>query len=78
MIKHKNTETVEKLKELRTAAGMTKRQFSELYGIPYRSYEKWERGERTPPPYVIDMIEKCEQQRRVDEGSSDSKKQKDN
>lgn len=56
------------LKELRMAAGMTMTQFAALYNIPYRTYEKWENGLRTPPVYVIDLIVKCEKQRMKDAG----------
>ncbi len=67
----------EELKELRMAAGMTMRQFAALYEIPYRTYDKWERGERTPPPYVIKMLFKCEEQRKKENaGHTDPKEQK--
>ncbi len=31
---------------------------AEQLGIPLRTWEDWERGVRTPPEYVVAMIEK--------------------
>ena len=36
----------------REAAGLTQKRMSELMEIPIRTIQKWEIGERTPPPYV--------------------------
>lgn len=46
------------VKELRTAAKMSQREFSEYLGVPVRTLQKWETGERTPPDYVVSMIER--------------------
>lgn len=40
------------LKEARAAAGMTQQKMADRMLIPKRTIEKWETGERTPPPYV--------------------------
>lgn len=45
------------IKELRTKSGMTQAQFSEYFGIPKRTIENWEGGQRKCPQYVIDLIE---------------------
>lgn len=42
----------EKLKAARKAAGMTQQGMADRMLIPKRTIEKWEIGERTPPPYV--------------------------
>lgn len=34
------------VKELREAAGMTRKEFSEYFDIKYRTIQKWETGER--------------------------------
>ena len=43
--------------ELRAQTGMSQSQFAELLGIPVRSLQGWETGRRTPPDYVITMME---------------------
>lgn len=46
-----------KIKEMRTACGMTQAQFSEYFNIPKRSIENWESESRTAPAYLIELIE---------------------
>ena len=41
---------------LRTASGMTQQAFSDYFAIPKRSIEDWERGVRTPPEYLSDLL----------------------
>ena len=36
----------------RLAAGLTQKATADLMEIPLRTIQKWEQGERTPPPYV--------------------------
>ena len=43
-------------KELRQASGMTQKAFAEYFGIPKRTIEDWERGERKCAPYLIDLM----------------------
>ena len=45
------------IKELRTAAKMTQKAFSEYLKIPKRTIEQWEGGQRTPPKYLVELIE---------------------
>lgn len=45
------------IKELRTACGMTQQAFSDYFGIPKRTIEDWENNRRTPPEYVVKLIE---------------------
>lgn len=45
------------IKELRTAANMTQTAFSEYLGIPKRSIENWEGGQRKCPEYLLNLIE---------------------
>lgn len=42
----------EKLKAARKASGMTQQGMADRMLIPKRTIEKWEIGERIPPPYV--------------------------
>ena len=43
-------------KKLRAISGMTQAKFAQEYGVPPRTLEKWDTGERTPPPYVIELL----------------------
>lgn len=45
------------IKELRTATGLTQQKFSDLLEIPKRTIEEWEADRRTPPVYVVKLIE---------------------
>ena len=45
------------MRELRKATGMTLKAFSELLHIPYRTVQDWEREERVPASYTVDLIE---------------------
>ncbi len=40
------------LKEARAATGMSQQKMADRMIISKRTIEKWETGERTPPPYV--------------------------
>lgn len=45
------------IKELRKAVNMTQKAFSEYLNIPKRTIEDWENDRRTPPCYVVELIE---------------------
>ena len=45
------------VKEMRTAAGLTQKAFSEYFGIPKRTIEDWEGDRRACPAYVLALIE---------------------
>ena len=44
------------IRELRSTAGMTPREFAAHFGIPVSTLRKWEQGESTPPAYVITLL----------------------
>lgn len=46
------------IKEIRQASGLSQAAFSEKYGIPKRSIENWEGGQRSCPPYVEALLER--------------------
>lgn len=46
------------IKELRSITGLSQQAFSDKYNIPKRSIENWESGKRTPPEYVINLLER--------------------
>ncbi len=45
------------IKEIRERTGLSQAKFGARYGIPMRTVQDWERGVRTPPPYVVTMLD---------------------
>lgn len=45
------------IKELRELSGMSRTKFAEYFGIPYRTIQEWELGNRKCTQYIIDLIE---------------------
>lgn len=45
-------------KSLRAKTGMSRRAFYEEFGVPERTLQSWEEGDRTPPAYVVKMLQK--------------------
>lgn len=43
-------------KDLRIKSGMNLTQFSKYFGIPYRTLQHWENGDRQCPQYLIDLM----------------------
>lgn len=44
------------IKQKREELGLSRRQAAALVGVPVRTWEKWETGERTPAPYLEKLI----------------------
>lgn len=49
--------TAEQIKAIRASTGLTQKEFEKAFGIPSRTYEAWEMGERKPPQYVIRLLD---------------------
>ena len=47
------------IRTARKQAGLTQQQLSDTYNIPVRTLVDWERGVRTPPEYVVDLLLRC-------------------
>jgi DNA-binding transcriptional regulator YiaG len=47
----------DKLIQLRLETGMNRREFAEYFGIPYRTMQDWELGNRTMPEYLFRLME---------------------
>ena len=45
------------IKDLRAQTGMSQKVFAEYFNIPVRTIQDWEAGRRTPPVYVVELIE---------------------
>ena len=43
-------------KEIREASGMSRKAFGEYFGIPYRTIQSWELGDRDCPEYLLDLM----------------------
>lgn len=44
------------IRELRNKTGMSRRAFSDYFGIPYRTVEDWEAGKAKCAPYLVELI----------------------
>ena len=49
-------ELKQKLLELRTSTGMTRKEFAEYFQIPYRTVQEWELGNRKMPEYLLRLM----------------------
>ena len=47
---------VKKVRELREKMGMNRREFSDYYGIPYRTVQDWEAEKRELPDYLLRLL----------------------
>lgn len=45
-----------RMKEARKHLGLTQQQVKDLLGIPTRTQQGWENGERTPAPWLEAMV----------------------
>lgn len=45
------------IRDLRRKLGDTQSEFAARYGIPFRTIQNWEAGVRTPPAYILDLLE---------------------
>ena len=58
------------IKELRAAAGMTQKAFSEYFGIPHRTIQNWEGGQNVCPTYLLELIEyKLKNEKKIKEAT---------
>ena len=46
----------DKLIELRMQTGMNRKEFAEYFGIPYRTMQDWELGNRKMPEYLLRLM----------------------
>lgn len=45
------------IKKLRASTKMTQKEFAEYFNIPQKTLEKWEQEVRTPPKYLVELVE---------------------
>lgn len=58
----------EKVIKLRESTGMSRKEFCEYFGIPYRTLQDWELGNRKVPEYVFRMMEYQVRMEKLDKG----------
>ena len=46
----------DQLIEIRKETGMNRKEFAEYFGIPYRTMQDWELGNRQMPEYLLRLI----------------------
>ena len=62
-------EHTHKLIDIRNKTGMNRREFAEYFGIPYRTIQDWELGNRQMPEYLLRLMKyKVEVERLMKEG----------
>ena len=44
------------IRDVRIKYGLTQHKIAELTGIPFRTIQNWEGGQRKCPDYVVDMV----------------------
>lgn len=44
------------IREIRESTGLSQGKFCEKLGIPVRTLQKWEIGERSCPDYVVELV----------------------
>lgn len=44
--------------QIRNMTGLSQKNFADCYGIPYSTLVNWERGIRTPPEYMMLLLER--------------------
>lgn len=44
------------IKEARIKYDLTQKKLSEITGVPYRTIQNWEGGQRKCPDYVVELI----------------------
>lgn len=53
------TTPADQIKAIRQRTGLSQARFAAFYGIPARSVENWESGQRIPPSYVLSLLERA-------------------
>lgn len=50
-------ELKDELRKIRKEVGMNRKEFAEYFGIPYRTVQDWELGNRKMPEYLFRLME---------------------
>lgn len=56
------------MKAMRLEAGMTQKEFAAYFGIPYRTVENWDEGNRKIPEYLLRLMAyRLQMERRIED-----------
>lgn len=47
------------IKEIRSLTGLSQIKFAQMYKIPERTLEDWERGKSNPSKYLLELLERA-------------------
>lgn len=61
----------EEVINLRKSTGMSRKEFCEYFGIPYRTLQDWELGNRKLPEYVLRMMQYQVKMEKLDKGEEE-------
>ena len=62
----------EELIEMRAKTGMNRKEFSDYFGIPYRTVQDWELGNRQMPDYLLRLMAyKLEMEKKKKKGNQE-------
>lgn len=71
MVATMNIISITNTKELREKMGMNRREFSDYYGIPYRTVQDWEAEKRELPDYLLRLLKyRAEIERQIKSGDN--------
>lgn len=45
------------IREIRALTGLSQTKFCKKYGMPLQTLQKWEQGHRSPPDYLVELLE---------------------
>ena len=63
---------------LRKETGMNRKEFAEWMGIPYRTMQDWELGNRTIPSYLLRLMTyRIEMEKLIKKGEDENEKKKE-
>lgn len=56
LLEEKSLNLKDELINIRESTGMNRREFAEYFGIPYRTMQDWELGNRKVPEYLLRLM----------------------
>lgn len=59
------------IKEIRQLTGLSAQKFGDKYGIPLRTIQNWEGGQRQAPEYIVKLLERVVKEDMEDNGMNE-------
>ncbi|MBE5889048.1 MAG: helix-turn-helix domain-containing protein [Lachnospiraceae bacterium] len=63
-----DTALKDRVRGLRESTGMSRKEFCEYFGIPYRTLQDWELGKREMPGYLLRLMAYKVKMEQLDKG----------